>query len=59
MRVLLVEDDLATARGLALVLKSNGAVVDHTASGEEALELSRLYDYDVVLLDLALPDGEG
>lgn len=59
MRVLLVEDDLAAARGLTLVLKSSGMVVDHTASGEEAFELSRLYDYDVVLLDLALPDMEG
>lgn len=59
MRVLLVEDDFSVARGLALVLKSNGAVVDHTASGEEALDLCRLYDYDVVLLDLALPDVDG
>ena len=59
MRVLLVEDDLAAARGLTLVLKSGGAVVDHTTCGEEALELARVYDYDVVLLDLALPDVEG
>jgi two-component system, cell cycle response regulator CtrA len=59
MRVLLVEDDLTVARGLSLMLKSGGAVVDHSDTGEEALELARHYDYDVVLLDLMLPDAEG
>ncbi len=59
MRVLLVEDDLAAARGVALMLRSGGAVVDHTDTGEEALELVHHYDYDIVLLDLMLPDIEG
>ncbi len=59
MRVLLVEDDISAARGLALVLKSGGAVVDQVDTGEEALELARHYDYDIVLLDLLLPDMEG
>ena len=59
MRVLLVEDDLTAARGIALMLKSSGAVVDHTDTGEEALELTRHYEYDIVLLDLMLPDIEG
>ena len=59
MRVLLVEDDLTVARGLSLMLKSGGAVVDHCDTGEEALELARHYDYDIVLLDLMLPDMEG
>ena len=59
MRVLLVEDDLTAARGIALMLKAGGAVVDHADTGEEALELTRHYDYDVVLLDLLLPDVEG
>lgn len=59
MRVLLVEDDLTVARGLSLMLKSGGAVVDHSDTGEEGLELARHYDYDVVLLDLMLPDIEG
>lgn len=59
MRVLLVEDDLTVARGLSLMLKSGGAVVDHSDTGEEALELARHYDYDVVVLDLMLPDLEG
>lgn len=59
MRVLLVEDDLTAARGVSLMLKGVGAVIDHSESGEEALELLRHYDYDVVLLDLILPDVEG
>jgi two-component system, cell cycle response regulator CtrA len=59
MRVLLVEDDLTAARGISLMLKDSGAVVDHTDTGEEALELTRHYEYDVVLLDLLLPDIEG
>jgi two-component system cell cycle response regulator CtrA len=59
MRVLLIEDDLTAARGLSLMLKSGGAVVDHADTGEEALELVRHYDYDIVLLDLMLPDIEG
>lgn len=59
MRVLLVEDDLTAARGITLMLKDSGAVVDHTDTGEEALELTRHYEYDVVLLDLLLPDIEG
>ena len=59
MRVLLVEDDLIAARGIAMMLKSGGLIVDTTDTGEEALELVRHYDYDVVILDLMLPDMEG
>ena len=59
MRVLLVEDDLTTARAVTLVLKSASAVVDQAETGEEALELLRHYDYDIVVLDLILPDMEG
>jgi two-component system cell cycle response regulator CtrA len=59
MRVLLIEDDLTAARGVTLMLRAAGAVVDHSDNGEEALELSRHYEYDVVLLDLILPDIEG
>lgn len=59
MRVLLVEDDITTARGIVLMLKSSNAVVDQADTGEEALELARHYDYDIVVLDLMLPDMEG
>jgi two-component system cell cycle response regulator CtrA len=59
MRVLLVEDDVTSARGVSLMLQSGGAVVDQADTGEEALELVRHYDYDIVILDLMLPDIEG
>ena len=59
MRVLLVEDDQAALRGLVLLLKSSGAVVDTVDSDEEALGLVRHYDYDIVVLDLIAHDAEG
>ena len=59
MRTLLVEDDAGNASGITLTLKAAGAVVDAADTGEEALELARHYDYDVVILDLGLPDMEG
>jgi two-component system cell cycle response regulator CtrA len=59
MRVLLVEDDLTAARGVSMMLRSQGAIVDQTDTGEEALELVKHYDYDIMVLDLLLPDMEG
>lgn len=59
MRVLLVEDDITAAKGISSMLKSGGAVVDEADTGDEALELVRHYDYDIVVLDLILPDMEG
>ena len=59
MRILLVEDDLIAARAVSMMLKSISAVVDQTDTGEEAIELARHYDYDIVVLDLMLPDMEG
>jgi len=59
MRVLLVEDDLTTARGITLMLKSATMIVDAADTGEEALELAKLYDYDIIIQDLMLPDMEG
>ena len=59
MRVLLVEDDITTSRGVTLMLKTQGMIVDAADTGEEALELTRLYDYDIVILDIMLPDMEG
>ncbi len=59
MRVLLVEDDLTAARGIVTTLKSAAMVADSVDTGEEALELARLYDYDIIILDLVLPDMEG
>ena len=59
MRVLLVEDDYATAESLELILKSEGMVVDSTDLGEDGLGIGKLYDYDIILLDLMLPDIDG
>jgi two-component system, cell cycle response regulator CtrA len=59
MRALLVEDDPASASGIALMLRSTGAVIDVADTGQEALDLARHYDYDIVVLDLGLPDMEG
>jgi two-component system cell cycle response regulator CtrA len=57
--VLLVEDDAMTAKSIELMLKSEGMVVDTTALGEDGLEIGKLYDYDIILLDLVLPDMDG
>jgi two-component system cell cycle response regulator CtrA len=59
MRVLLVEDDSNTAQSIALLLKSEGFICDTTDLGEDGLEIGKLYDYDIILLDLMLPDIDG
>jgi two-component system cell cycle response regulator CtrA len=59
MRVLLIEDDTSVARSIDLMLKSEGFVVDVTDLGEDGLEIGKLYDYDIILLDLLLPDMHG
>jgi two-component system, cell cycle response regulator CtrA len=59
MRVLLIEDDGATAQSIELMLKSGGFNVFTTDLGEEGVDLGKLYDYDIVLLDLKLPDMSG
>ena len=59
MRVLLVEDDSATAQSIQLMLKSEDYVCDTTDLGEDGLEIGKLYDYDIIILDLMLPDIDG
>jgi two-component system, cell cycle response regulator CtrA len=59
MRVLLIEDDSATAQSIELMLKSEGFNVYTTDVGEEGVDLGKLYDYDIILLDLNLPDMSG
>lgn len=59
MRVLLIEDDSATAQTIELMLKSEGFNVYTTDLGEEGVDLGKIYDYDLILLDLNLPDMSG
>ena len=59
MRVLLVEDDSSTSKSIELMLKSEGYVVDATDLGEDGLDLGKVYDYDIIILDLMLPDMDG
>ena len=59
MRVLIVEDDSSTAKSIELMLKSENFIVDHTDLGEDGLEIGKLYDYDIIVLDLQLPNVSG
>src|SRR5271170_3724298 len=59
MRVLLIEDDSTTAQSLELMLKSESFTLYTTDLGEEAIDLGKIYDYDIILLDLNLPDMSG
>ena len=59
MRVLLIEDDNSIAQTIELMLKSESFNVYTTDLGEEGVDLGRLYDYDIILLDLNLPDMSG
>ena len=59
MRVLLIEDDSATARSIELMLQSEGFIVYTTDLGEEGVDLGKVSDYDIILLDLNLRDMSG
>ncbi len=59
MRVLVVEDDPIATKLIDTALSRRNCVIEHAESGEETLELVRHYDFDIVLLDLRLPDIDG
>lgn len=59
MRVLVVEDDPATRQSIELMLRKEQWVADSTHLGEDGLEIGKLYDYDIIILDLMLPDMDG
>jgi two-component system cell cycle response regulator CtrA len=59
MRILLVEDDAPTAKSIVMMLRSESYVCDTTDLGEDGLEIGKLYDYDLIVLDLMLPDMDG
>jgi two-component system cell cycle response regulator CtrA len=59
MRVLLVEDDPTTSKSIEMMLSHANLNVYATDMGEEGIDLAKLYDYDLILLDLDLPDMDG
>jgi two-component system, cell cycle response regulator CtrA len=59
MRVLLIEDDSGTAKSIELMLKAESFNIYTTELGEEGVDLGKVYEYDIILLDLNLPDMSG
>src|SRR3546814_10839123 len=57
--ILLIEDEPTTAKAIGLMLTTEGFNVYTTDLGEEGLDLGKLYDYDIICLDLNLPDMHG
>jgi two-component system cell cycle response regulator CtrA len=59
MRILLIEDDSDTVQSIGLMLAAEGVHVYTTGLGEEGVDIAKFYDYDIILLDLSLPDMSG
>lgn len=59
MRILFIEDDFITAQSIQKLLQSEGYICDISDTGEDGLEIGKLYEYDLIILDLVLPDIEG
>ena len=59
MRALVVEDDPVSAKLIDAALKSEGIICEPAESGEDAIDLAKHYDFDIMVLDLRLPDMEG
>lgn len=59
MRLLIVEDDSALARGMLKAFRNDGLAVDHVSCGTDALNVVRMEPYSAMILDLGLPDIDG
>ena len=59
MRILLVEDELVVVQTMKLALQAIGAVVEHADTADEALDLVKFYEYDIIVMDIQLPGVDG
>ena len=59
MRVLLIEDDWTVSQSVEMMLKKEGMIVDTAELGEDGLDIGKHYDYDIIILDVGLPDING
>jgi two-component system cell cycle response regulator CtrA len=59
MRALVIEDDPVSTKLIETALRSENIVFEPTERGEEGIELAKLYDFDIIVLDLSLPDIDG
>ena len=59
MRILIIEDDRDAAGYIRKGLRESGHVVDHAADGEEALEMARASEYNILVVDRMLPKLDG
>ena len=59
MRALVIEDDPVSARLIEQALKTENMISEPADCGEDGIELAKLYDFDIIVLDLRLPDMEG
>ncbi len=59
MRALVIEDDPVSIKLIETALRAENIVFEPTERGEEGVELARLYDFDIIVLDLSLPDIDG
>ena len=58
-KVLVVDDEKLIVKGIRFSLEQDGFEVDSAYDGEEALEMARANDYDIILLDVMLPKLDG
>lgn len=59
MKILIVEDELELSESMVSFLKSEGNLCEQALTFEAAIEKISLYAYDIILVDLNLPDGNG
>jgi len=59
MKILIVEDEIELSESIVSYLKSEGYLCEHALTYDSAIDKISLYEYDIILVDLNLPDGNG